>query len=124
MEIVKNGDEKTGKQKEVPNPLFDKVKEDMLMSMVEGILPQVKPFLAPALEKFNEWFGEDEKLIVIKKNKGGSIKVIILDNSKGEYEIRNGENKKFSAPPDAIIGVYPLDDFMEKIISGEFTKSK
>jgi hypothetical protein len=120
MEIVKSDNKEVVKS----DGIFDKIKEDMLMEVIEGALPKIKPFLAPALEKFNEWFGEDDKLIIIKKNKGASIKVIILDNNKGEYEIKNGDNKCFSVQKESIIGVYPIDDFMGKIISGEFTKPK
>ena len=103
--------------------LFDKFKEDMLMEVVEGVLPKIKPFLKPAVEKMNEWFGEDDKIIIIKKNKNQGTKVIILDNKKGEYEIVNSINsKKFSVDRDSIIGVHDIENFIEKVISGDITK--
>lgn len=102
--------------------LFDKVKEDAFMSMVEGALPKIQPFIEPAMAKFSEWFGDDNKLVLIKKNVGQSPKVIILDNKNGEYEIKCGEEKKFTATPESVIGVYDIADFVGKMISGEFTK--
>jgi len=105
--------------------LFDKVKEDALMSLVETALPKIQPFLKPAVEKMNEWFGQDDKLIIIKKNKGQSVKVIIFDNKKGDYEISKLDDKSvFTADKDCIVGVYDIEDFATKLISGELTKSK
>lgn len=101
--------------------IFDKVKEDMLMEVVESALPKIKPFLAPAMEKMNEWFGEDEKLVVIRKSKGQTAKVIIFDNTKGDYEINKGKNI-FTADKETIIGVHDIEDFMAKLISGDLTK--
>jgi hypothetical protein len=105
--------------------LFDKVKEDALMSMVETALPKIQPFLKPAAEKMNEWFGDDDKLIVIKKNKGQPVRVIIFDNKKGDFEIsKSGEKNTFTADKECIIGVYDVEAFATKLISGEFTKSE
>jgi hypothetical protein len=102
--------------------LFDKIKDDMLMEVIEGAIPKIKPFLEPAMVKMNEWFGEDEKLIVIRKNKGQSAKVIIFDNKKGEYEIRSGENKIFTADKECIVGVFDIEEFMSKMITGDISK--
>ena len=102
--------------------LFDKIKDDMLMEVIEGALPKIKPFLEPAMVKMNEWFGEDDKLIVIRKNKGQSAKVIIFDNKKGEYEIRSGENKTFTADKESIVGVFDIEEFMSKMITGDISK--
>lgn len=102
--------------------LFDKIKDDVLMEVIEGAIPKIKPFLEPAMAKMNEWLGDDDKLVVIRKNKGQSAKVIIFDNKKGEYEIKSGENKSFTADKDSIIGVFDIEEFMTKIISGDISK--
>lgn len=102
--------------------LFDKIKEDMLMEVVESALPKIKPFLEPAMQKLNEWLGDDSKLIVIKRNKNASTKVIIFDNTKGEFEIKSGKEKVFTADKESIIGVYDVDDFISKLISGDISK--
>ena len=119
-EIVKV-DAKLIKEEKKPG-LFDKIKEDMGMEVLESLIPKIKPFLAPGIEKMNEWFGEDEKIIIIKKNKGAKAKVLIFDNNKGEYEIKSGEGKKFTADKDCVIGVYDIEDFMQSLISGDLTK--
>ncbi len=105
--------------------VFDKIKEDVLMDLVEGAIPKIKPFLVPALEKMNEWFGDDTKTIIIKKNKGQKAKVVIFDNTKGEYKIEKSESKEiniFTADQECIIGVYEIEEFMTKMISGDITK--
>jgi len=102
--------------------LFDKIKDDVLMEVVESAIPKIKPFLEPAMAKMNEWLGDDEKLVVIRKNKGQSAKVIIFDNKKGEYEIKSGENKSFTADKESIIGVFDIEEFMTKIINGDISK--
>lgn len=102
--------------------IFDKVKEDMLMEVVESALPKIKPFLTPAMQKLNEWLGDDSKLIVVKRNKNATTKVIIFDNTKGEYEIKSGKEKVFTADKESIIGVYDVDDFISKLISGDISK--
>jgi len=109
---------------EKKSSLFDKVKEDMLMDVVEQALPKIQPFLVPAMEKMNEWFGEDEKLIVIRKSKGQSTKVIIFDNKNGNYKIEKSSDKNtFEAySKESIIGVYDISEFVTKMISGDLTK--
>lgn len=102
--------------------LFDKIKEDVLMEVIEGAIPKIKPFLEPAMNKMNEWLGDDDKLIVIRKNKGKSAKVIIFNNKKGEYEIKSGKDKLFTADKESIIGVFDIEEFMTKIIGGDISK--
>ena len=108
---------------EKQSSVFDKIKEDMLMEVVESAIPKLKPFLKPTMEKMNEWFGEDEKLIVIKKNKGQKTQVIIFDNTKGDYEIkRSGVSNTFTADAECVVGVYEIETFVEKMITGDISK--
>lgn len=103
--------------------IFDKIKEDVFMEVIESAIPKIKPFLVPALEKLNEWFGNDEKIIVIKKFGDKKLKVVIFDNNVGEYEIKNSKDGKvFTSDPDSIVGVHDIESFMEKIITGDLTK--
>lgn len=105
--------------------IFDKVKEDAFMSLIEGALPKIQPFLKPAVEKMNEWFADDSKLIVIKKNIGQPVRVIIFDTKKGDFEISQANGKGvFTADKESIVHVLEVEDFMTKLISGELTKSK
>ncbi len=114
MEIVKK-----------ESSIFDQAKESLLMEVVEQAIPKLKPFLVPAMAKMNEWFGEDEKLILIRKNKGGKAQVVIFDNSVGDYEIKKDAVNNiniFTADQKCIMGVYPIEDFVEKMITGDISK--
>ncbi len=118
------------KKQEVSSPMFDEIKEQALMGLVEGILPKLQPFIEPAMQKLEEYFGDDDKIFLIKRNKGQAAKVIVLDNTKGHYTISNSTNedgtkqKQFLVAKDAIINVYDTGEFVQKLLSGQFTNNK
>lgn len=102
--------------------LFNKIKEDMVLNVVEEFLPKIEPFIEPALAKIEEYFGDDEKIFVMKKTKAG-VKVIILDNTVGEYTIKSGNNKEFNVDKDAIVTVVDVKDFVKKLLNGSLIQS-
>lgn len=95
MEVVKNDDlmpalnQEQGLEVEKEMSFMDTAKEAALMSLVEGILPKIKPFIDPAVKKLEEYFGDDEKIFLIRRTKGKAAQVIVLDNTKGSYLISN-----------------------------------
>lgn len=103
--------------------LFDKIQSDAMMSFVENLIPKVQPFIDPAVEKLMEYFGDDEKIFILRKL-GNKIKVFILDNKKGEYSLASGAGKHFKADEESIIAVIDVNDFIQKLLMGEFTKIK
>lgn len=114
MEIVKK-----------ESTIFDQAKEALLMEVVEQAIPKLKPFLVPAMAKMNEWFGDDEKLILIRKTKGQKAQVLIFDNTVGDYEIKKDTINNiniFTADKECVKGVYPIEDFVEKMITGDISK--
>lgn len=110
--------------------IVDTMKEQVMMEVIDSILPKLQPFIAPAMEKLNEYFGDDEKIFIIRRSKGQAAKVIVLDNTKGEYSISNEVDvtgklvKSFTADKEAIINVFDTGQFVQKLLSGEFTGAK
>lgn len=107
------------------NAIVSEVKDVAAMAFIEGLLPQLKPFIEPAMEKLESYFGDNEKVFMIRRSPGRKPIVIILDNTKGEYLISNnvetGE-RKFKASEDAVINSFDTGEFIAKLLSGEFSK--
>lgn len=109
----------------------DEMKEDAMMGFIEGLIPQLEPMIKKASEKLEEYFGDNEKIFMIKRTAGSSPKVIVLTNLKGKYVISN-ETKiegdeivienEFKATNSAVIDTYDTGEFVTKLLSGEFTK--
>lgn len=119
------------KNEEPKSTVFDQMKEDALLGLVEGLLPKLKPFIEPAMMKLEDYFGDDEKIFIIRRSKNSRAKVIVLDNTKGEgYNIANEISedgvvtKKFECDPTSVIQVYDTGIFVQKLLSGEFTTPK
>lgn len=113
------------------------IQEDAVMGLIEGFLPKIKPMIEKAITKLDEYFGDDSKIFLIRRQAGQAAKVIVLSNVKGYYEISNktsieGEGddaevlmeKEFKVHKDAVIDVYDTADFISKLLNGEFTKPK
>ncbi len=113
------------------------LQEDAIMGLVEGFLPKIKPMIEKATVKLEEYFGDDEKIFLMRRVSGQAAKVIVLSNVKGYYQISNktsiegeGEDaevvmdKEFIVSKDAVIDVYDSADFINKLLAGDFTKPK
>lgn len=77
--VIEKKEEKAG--------IFDDMKELAMISFIEGLLPKLEPFIAPATAKLEEYFGNDTKVFLIRRMGGQPTKVIVLDNTKGDYLI-------------------------------------
>ena len=111
------------KNEEPTATVFDQMKEDALIGLVEGLLPKLKPFIEPAMAKLEDYFGDDEKIFIIRRSKNSRAKVIVLDNTKGEgYNIANEISedgvitKKFECDPESVIQVYDTGIFVQKLL--------
>lgn len=105
--------------------IMDKLKGDMMIGMIEEALPKITPFLAPAIEKMNEWFGDDEKVVVIRKIKGQPAKVIVLKNNikNAGYEIKKSDKENvFSADKEVVGDVFNIEEFVQKMMTGDLFK--
>ena len=84
-------------------------KGDLAKVIMEPILKAVAPMLKPALAKLEEFLGEDEKMIIIRKPKGSDGFVVIMDTSNiDQFTTHNSNYKKYS-----------MKEFTEALVSGE-----
>lgn len=123
----------SGETKKSETSMFDSIKDQAFMGFIEGLIPKLQPFIEPMEGKLAEYFGDDNKIFVMRKSAGKPIQVVVFDNTKGNYTISNemvkleGEteetrNKKFVASSDAIIAVINIGDFVQKLLSGKFVE--
>lgn len=105
--------------------LFDEVKGEMLASAAQAIIPKIIPFVEPAMDEFDKYLGDNDKLILIRKIKDCPSMVIILDNNKGGYTIEMDKSQGveiFDVDEEAVNATYGVREFIEKLFSGELIK--
>lgn len=108
--------------------IFTEIQEEMFASTIEALLPKIKPFIKPAVGKFEEFLGDNEKTIIIRKLKGGSPTVFIFDNKIGNYKIEVDPSNSVSIftasqEPSPVIDIYDVNLFIEMLISGQLMKN-
>ena len=90
------------------------MEEGMISSLLEGIMPKIIPMIKPAIQKFTEYLGDEDKTIIIRRKKDKDPLVIIFDNKK-DFNITgtsvNGED-------GAVINIYNIKEFIEKLMEG------
>lgn len=122
------------KKEESKTPLTDMMQESTVRSFVEGALPAVLPMLKPLSEKLDGYLGNDEKIIIIRRNSDKSTaSVLVLDTSKN-FTIKGGKEKKFSMDAikdgDGNIKAVPViyyfntEEFVTELLSGKFTQDQ
>lgn len=113
--------------------MIDDMKNDAIMAFVESLLPKLTPMIEKASVKLKEYFGDNEKIFLIRRLAGEEPKVIVLNNTKGRYTISNeakllgdGEDAEieikevFKALTESVIATYDTGEFVAKLLSGEF----
>lgn len=120
-------------KEEKPQTFMDEMKEDAIMGVVEGLIPKLGPMIDKTTVKLEEYFGDDEKIFLIRRSGGQPAKVIVLSNVVGSYTITNkaeldGDEivitKQFKASKDCVVGVHDTAAFVQKLLSGEFTNQQ
>lgn len=126
-----------GDVKELPKlNIMGGMEDQMMGAIVEKILPIVKPIIEPVSKKLSDYLGNNEKIIIIRQLSGKvGTQVMVFDNSKN-FTIQGGDNKKFDVelkdkskvyhpednPPAALIEFYNVQDFIQALLTGEFSK--
>lgn len=115
-------------KEEKPKTMFSEIQEEMFGTAIEAMMPKIMPFIKPAMEKFSQFLGDNEKTIIIRRLKNGNPSVFIFDNTKGSYAISNDSataENKFSgsagvgAENSPINQVYDISMFVNKLLTGE-----
>jgi hypothetical protein len=119
---MSKNDEPKEAGKKTPS-LFAKINEDTGKMLIESLLPKILPFVESAEEKLNEFLGENEKTIIMFRMKG-KTKVLILNNSSGEYSIANSaidkSKNEFMVDEDAIEKVLDVKELAQQLLTGNF----
>jgi len=96
-------------------PILAAMQAEMMMTVVDSVLPSLKPFIEPGINKLNEFLGDDEKLLVVRRLNGVSI-LFVIDKSKGAFEITN---ETMNIDEDACIVSSPLNVGIESLLKGK-----
>lgn len=89
--------------------LIRELEDDTMKGLImDTILPKIKPFIRPMLNKVAEMLGDDKYMAIIRKDKDGKPSVIIIEN---EYI------ESFNISDKAIKHAQSLEDFMDDILS-------
>ncbi len=68
-----------------------------MKAFMEPILRSVLPMLEPARKKLEDFLGEDEKMIIIRRPKGSDAFVVIMDTDNIEiFTTKSDDYKKYS----------------------------
>ena len=81
---------------------------DFIESLVENFLPMIEPHLKPAKKKLDEFLGEDENWVLLRRPKGQDTKVYIFDASKIESFKHNKAIKK----------THDVEEFLQLLLTG------
>ena len=85
--------------------------EDILAEeLAEKALGFVKPVIKPAVKKLEDYLGEDERMIIIRKPKGKDGVVVIME-TKDIVSFRTSNDDYIS---------FSMKEFVELLISGKF----
>lgn len=122
-------------KKEEKEDFIDEMKQDAFLGVIEGVLPKLTPMIEKASVKLEEYFGDNEKIFLIRRINGKKPQVMVLSNLKGSYTISNkaiitgeGENAEieientFNGTQSAVIDIHDTGEFVTKLLNGEFTK--
>ena len=88
--------------------IMEKQKEDNMKSIIESLLPQIRPYVSPMIEGVEEAFGDNAYLCVMKREKDGKCYIHVI-------ETPNIESFKVSE----IKSTVKFEDFLELLLSGE-----
>jgi hypothetical protein len=107
------------KKEEKKFSILGMAESEMADAMVQNFLPKIKPFLAPMMEELNQYLGDEDKTVVIRRRKNSSPVIVILDN-KEDFIVTG---PKVDAEKKAILKVYNIEQFVELLINGKLTET-
>lgn len=90
--------------------IHEETQELLMGEFIESILPKVQPFIKPALKKLTDYMNSG-KTIIIQPVENKVYVFVMDDNNIEKMEFKNGSK------PDH---TYGIEDFLQKILSGEF----
>lgn len=118
----------------IAKQVSDKAEQDVVESVMKGILPKMAPMMKQAAKDFSEFLegkeDGEEKTIVIKKFKNKPPAVIVFGNSRkfhiqcdGEKNMNIFKAEKSEDPEkNAVLFMFTAEEFVELLLSGKMKK--
>lgn len=104
-------------------PMMMGIKDEILASVIEDVLPKLQPMIAPAKRELEKYLGSDEKLILLSKaSEGSSAKVIVIKTDSNLLIQGKKLGRKFTCEKEAIEHVFNVDEFVEMLLTGKLTE--
>lgn len=93
------------------NSIINKMQGALGAEFLEGVIKQLDPFIDPMIQGITESLGDDEKMILLRRNKkDGKAYVHVIDTSKVE---------SFKIKENGIIETIAGADFIKSMLSGD-----
>lgn len=95
--------------------------------LMEKLLPKIKK-LVPIVEKeVKKYLGDNERIIIIKKELNGDVSVNILDQKKIEINFKfidptDSQEIQKQKIQDAIVSIYSIEECAKALIDGNMEK--
>ena len=101
---------KNDRKMEVVKTVEKDAQNDMFEALIESVIPLIQPLIKPATKKFTD-FMNDGNMIMIRTVKKEVHVFHIKSKDVDKFEMKEGTEPA---------GIYPMDQFIESLISGNF----
>lgn len=100
--------------------MIEEMKDDLMKDFIESVGPSVLnklgPFIKPAMKQLSDELGNDEKFLVLRKDKKTNMLYfcVISTNTIKAFDL--------SASPDIVLPIIEGTEFIERLLKGELMK--
>lgn len=104
------------KEKSMMDEMKDEMMSDFIASVGPSVLNKLGPFVKPAMQQLTDELGDDEKFLILRKDKTSKMLYfcVINTNTIKSFEI--------SAPPAIVLPIKEGTEFIERLLKGELMK--
>jgi len=107
----------SGEKSEV-DKVFSQGEETLQQQVAMKAIGLVKPMLEDCCGEISSYLGDNEKVILIRKTKKDSPVGILVLDSKSNFEIKGGNEFKFTGDKSALLKYYTAEEFVELLLTG------
>lgn len=100
--------------------MMDEMKEDLMKDFIDSVGPTVLtklgPFIKPAMKQLADELGDDEKFLILRKDKENDLLYFCVINTSSikAFEI--------TSPPEIVLPIREGTEFIERLLKGELMK--
>lgn len=92
----------------------NELNQEMLTSVAETLMPKLKPFITPMLDKLKEYMGNNSKMVMIRQNSEGELFIVIVE-TEGIEEMKITEGK---------FQIIPIDKYLDEFLKSDILFKK